>query len=129
MTIKTGIDIIRVERIQKASQNSRFLHRILTESEIGYVESKMVDENGKKVLPYETIAGLFAAKEAVSKALGTGLLKGIGFKDIEIGHNNGAPFVILSPHAAKMLSKTYSAAVSIAHDGGFAVANASILVE
>lgn len=127
MIIRTGIDIIGVVRIQKAAQNSRFLPRILTQNERTYVESKLREENGKKTLPYETIAGLFAAKEAVSKALGTGLLKGIGFADIQIDHENGAPFVVLSQKALKRLAKNHSVAVSIAHDGGFAIANATIL--
>ena len=127
MNIRTGVDIISVERIKKATQNDRFLHRILTESESKYVSSKILEKNGEKLLPYETIAGLFAAKEAVSKALGTGLLKGIGFADIEIRHNVGAPYVILSEKACKKLTKNHSVSVSIAHDGGFAVASANIL--
>ena len=83
----TGTDIIEIERIKKACLNKEFIEKIYTEDEINeYIRRK---EN----ISY--LAGRFAAKEAVSKALGTGM-RGISFKDIEILSDSlGKPFVNL----------------------------------
>lgn len=105
--------------------NYRFLDKILTEEEKKYVVSKS-DSEGK--LPFNTICGLFCLKEAVSKAIGIGLLKGIGFKDIEVLHNAfGAPIVKLSEKAEKFLGEYREIGVSISHDGEYATAFAVIV--
>ncbi|MBN4069293.1 MAG: ACP synthase [Alkaliphilus sp.] len=87
-----GIDIIEVDRIKKAiERNDRFLSRIFTDREISLYISK-----GSKLT---TIAGKFAAKEAVSKALGTGF-RDIKWKDIEVLNDEmGKPYVKLHNNA------------------------------
>ena len=64
MTIKTGVDIIEVDRIQEAieSQGERFLHKVYTQNEIEYCKNK-----GK--MTYQHYAARFAAKEAIYKAI------------------------------------------------------------
>ena len=127
MNIKSGIDLVAINRIQKDAQNPQFTSRILTPTEQQYVRQKQAQSGSTNQSIANTIGGLFAAKEAVSKALGTGLLNGIGFADITIDHQNGAPVVLLSKKAQKLLSKPYCASVSISHDGGFAIAVCTII--
>jgi holo-[acyl-carrier protein] synthase len=80
-----GVDIIEIERVKKACQNERFLYKVFTESEIAGAAGKP-----------ESLAGLFAAKEAVSKALGTGFSEFAPI-DVElIKDEAGKPF--LQPH-------------------------------
>ena len=73
-TIELGIDIVRVQRISDALKRfgERFSRRILTPAEAAYVRNRP-----------ETLAGRWAAKEAVMKALGTGWRRGISWRDIE----------------------------------------------
>lgn len=87
-----GIDIVEVGRIKKAiEKNDRFLSRLFTDCEISLYMSK-----GSK---FTTIAGSFASKEAVSKALGTGF-RNIKWKDIEILNDKmGKPYVKLHNNA------------------------------
>ncbi|MCD5410543.1 MAG: holo-ACP synthase [Clostridiales bacterium] len=87
-----GIDIVEVGRIKKAiEKNDRFLSRLFTDCEISLYISK-----GSK---FTTIAGSFASKEAVSKALGTGF-RNIKWKDIEILNDKmGKPYVKLHNNA------------------------------
>lgn len=117
-----GIDIIRIDRIEKMCKKPSFLARILTKTEKKYVNDKVLVSNENAKLPFSTIAGIFAAKEAVSKALGVGLLRGVGFQDIEIDHDKfGAPLVRLFGKAFE-LATGKKASVSIAHDGEYATA-------
>ncbi len=83
-----GVDIIEIDRIRKAvDKNNRFLEKIFTDREIEYFNSK----NFK----VESIAGNFAAKEAISKSVGTGI-RVFNFKDIEVLRNEmGKPIVKL----------------------------------
>jgi holo-[acyl-carrier protein] synthase len=87
--IRTGIDIIEVNRIKKVLEEhgERFLQRILTEKEIEYCRSYSK--------PELHFAGRFAAKEAYSKAIGTGVGKSFSWKDIEIiNDKKGKPFIV-----------------------------------
>lgn len=97
MIIGTGTDIIEINRIEKAiNETKSFFDKIYTVHEQEYYIT-----NRKKV---ETLAGFFAAKEAVSKALGTGF-RGFNMRDIEIVPNQlGKPEVYLYGHA-KVLSQ------------------------
>jgi len=113
-----GIDIIEVDRIEHAvNKNERFLTRNFTEKEIEYFNKK----GGK----FTSIAGNFAAKEAISKALGTGF-RGFNFSDIEILRDElGRPIVNLYNGAdkkAKELGIT-EFMISISHTHIYAVAN------
>ena len=81
-----GIDIVEVERIKHSLKNKNFVNKILTSQEINYV-SQFKDKEAH-------IAGFFACKEAVMKALED--CKQIGFSEIEILHkDNGKPYVEL----------------------------------
>lgn len=91
--IGAGIDLVEIARIEGALQKfgSRFLSRVFTDGEIYYAQSMKE--------PARHLAARFAAKEAVSKALGTGIGSACGWKDIEILRmDNGMPRAVL--HAA-----------------------------
>ena len=94
-----GVDIIEIERIKATLKKygEKFINRIFTENEIKYCESF---KNS-----YRKYATKFAAKEAVAKALGTGIGK-IQWKDIEILNSpNGAPYVKLNNSAKEYFKK------------------------
>lgn len=117
MIIGIGTDIIEIERIAQAIRRTpRFIEKVYTLNEMRYYEDK------KKHI--ETLAGLFAGKEAVSKALGTGF-RGFSFIDIEIVPNEmGKPGVTLYRSAQKLaesLSIT-SMHISISHCKNYATA-------
>ena len=113
-----GIDTVKVQRIADSIKNERFLTRVFTVGERDYYRQKGEEP--------ETLAGIFAAKEAIAKAFGTGI-RGFEFADIEISHSeNGAPKVILY-NGAKDLAAGKTVSVSISHDGDYAVAAAILL--
>src|SRR3954466_7139686 len=114
-TTELGIDIIKVDRIRASLERfgERFTRRILTESERRYVRDRP-----------ETMAGRWAAKEAVSKVLGLGV-RGIGWRDIEIERlPTGQPAVRLHGRAAARADQLgmERIAVSITHESEYAVA-------
>lgn len=121
MIIGIGVDIIEIERVRQAIQNNKnFLSKLFTEKEIDYFISRNMNS--------EVIAGNFAAKEAVSKALGTGI-RGFSFKDIEILRNElGKPEVILHSDAKlignKLIGNNNSLRIhlSISHNNSSAIA-------
>ena len=81
-----GTDIIEISRIEKAiNQTSLFKRKVYTEKEIEHIE--------KKRHPYASYAGRFAAKEAVSKAFGTGV-HGFSLGDIEISISNSREYAV-----------------------------------
>ena len=99
-----GCDIIEISRIEQSLERfgESFLQRILTEKELEIYNSK-----GKKA---EFVAGRFAAKEAISKAMGTGIGRGFDFTDIEILPDDlGKPEVYLKGE------KSFEYEVSISH--------------
>src|SRR6478672_4067218 len=114
-TTELGIDIIKVERIRAALERfgPRFSRRVLTDAERRYVRDRP-----------ETMAGRWAAKEAVSKVLGLGV-RGIGWRDIEIERMpTGQPSVRLHGRAAARAEQLGMdrIAVSITHESDYAVA-------
>jgi holo-[acyl-carrier protein] synthase len=114
-TTELGVDIIRVARIRDtlARFGARFSGRVLTEAERRYVRDRP-----------ETLAGRWAAKEAVSKVLGLGV-RGIGWKDIEVERlPTGQPAVRLHGRAARRAEQLGMAriALSISHEDEYAVA-------
>ena len=125
-----GIDIVKINRIAEAMNNSKFCDRILNEEEKQYAFSKssLVTIEGFNSIAM-TVAGLFASKEAVLKALGVGMKSGYGFKDVLITQDKkGAPIVKLSSKLEKVLKTKNKSmvCVSIAHDGQYAIASASL---
>jgi holo-[acyl-carrier protein] synthase len=119
-----GIDIVEIERIEEAlNKNKRFLEKLFTQEEINYFESK----NFKA----ETIAGNFSAKEAISKALGTGI-RNFNFKDIEVLRDiNGKPIVKTYNNLSEICIdyNVLEIKVSISHSKNYAVANAIVMVK
>lgn len=118
MIIGVGVDIIEIERIKKAIENKHFVDRVFTRKEIDYTEKK-----GEKA---QHFAAMFAAKEAVSKVLGTGFSK-ISFHDIELNHEeSGKPFIILSGNARKIAQNLNIEIIhiSLSHDRVSAIAYA-----
>ena len=117
-----GTDIVNIKRLEKSlkKNNTNFKNRIFSKKEIQYCEKK------KKSSSY--YAKRFAAKEALSKALGTGIRKGINFKDIEIINNNyGKPTIKLRGSTANFLkkkikNKKYSIYLSLSDDTPWAQA-------
>jgi phosphopantetheine--protein transferase-like protein len=114
-TTELGIDIIKVARIRDTLQRfgPRFSNRVLTPGERRYVRDRP-----------ETMAGRWAAKEAVSKVLGLGV-RGIGWQEIEVERlPTGQPAVKLHGRAAKRAEQLGMGriALSISHESEYAVA-------
>lgn len=116
MIIGIGTDIIEIDRVKKAvDRNPRFLEKMFTKKEIEFFKSRK--------LKAETIAGSFAVKEAVSKALGTGI-RGFAFSDIEVLRNDlGKPLVFLSEKIQSYLNiKEVKIHATISHNLDTAIA-------
>ena len=122
MIIGTGIDLCGVERIRRMIRDhgDHFLDRTYTPAEVAYARRR---EKGFE----ETLAGRFAAKEAVMKALGTGWREGVEFKGIEIlNEPSGKPYVVLhgtTAEKAKSLGVT-AWHITITHTEDLAIASA-----
>ncbi|PJI07857.1 MULTISPECIES: holo-ACP synthase [Clostridium] len=114
-----GVDIIEINRVRKAVQrNNNFIKKLFSDKEIEFAK--------KEKLRDEYLAGRFSAKEAVSKALGTGF-RGFEFKNIEIYKDDlGKPIVVLSGKAKNIAEKMgkYQIQLSISHDRDKAIAYA-----
>jgi holo-[acyl-carrier protein] synthase len=103
-----GIDIIEVARIRSSYERfgERFVNRILLPNEIAYCLSHKV--------PAPFLAARFAAKEAISKAFGTGIGAQLGWQDMEVGRKEtGEPFVILHEGGKKLLEERRARVVLI----------------
>ena len=124
MIIGTGVDIVRIDRFESMQEKARFMKRVFSVSEREYLTNKGA----------QSMAGLFAAKEAISKALGTGF-SGFFPCDIEILHDkNGKPFVMLHGKAQEIAnvfvnkkgdytqSPSFSIHISISHNQTDAIA-------
>lgn len=111
-----GIDIVSIERISKLRERfgNKALLKYLCEEELSLVKNDA------------TAAGFYAAKEAVSKALGVGISHHCGFMDIRLYKDEkNAPFFTLSKHLIETFNIT-DLSLSITHDHGFAIAVAYI---
>jgi len=96
MVLGVGTDLIEIRRIEDsiAQFGDRFLHRVFTQGEIAYCQRK-------KKHASESFAARFAAKEAGAKALGTGISRGISWKELEVRREIGErPTLHLSGRAA-----------------------------
>jgi holo-[acyl-carrier protein] synthase len=121
MILGTGIDIIEVARIASSFEKfgERFVNRILLPDEIAYC---LAHRN-----PAPFLAARFAAKEAVSKAFGTGIGAQLGWQDIEIcKKESGEPFVVLHGNGKKLFESRGAKRllVSLSHTEHYAVATA-----
>jgi len=118
--MKIGTDIVAIERIQKAIEKfgDKYTKRFLNDEEIASLSNKT-----------QSIAGYWAAKEAIAKALGCGIGVQLGFHDIILYKDSlNAPHFRLSPKAQTIHAISESS-LSISHDGGFAIAVAVITKE
>lgn len=119
MAIFCGTDIIEIERLKTSIQElESFKGRVFTEDEIRYCENR----NKAK---FESYAARFAAKEAVMKALGTGLADGLEWKQIEIRNDEkGKPYVRLTKKALELYEAmgAKSMDISLSHCALYAVA-------
>jgi holo-[acyl-carrier protein] synthase len=117
----TGIDIVETQRISETLERfgERFLNRIFHETEIAYARS-MKTANLH-------LAARFAAKEAISKAFGTGIGEQLGWKDMEIRRRDtGEPYVVMHGRGLDLMKSRGATAihVSLSHTESYAAASA-----
>jgi holo-[acyl-carrier protein] synthase len=121
MILGIGLDVCEIARIEQALATAgagRFRARVYTATEIAYCDARAAAST-------QSYAAMFAAKEAVLKALGTGWGKGLGWQAIEVTHDAaGAPAIVLHGTALALARKRGVARVhvSLSHAGGLAVA-------
>ena len=118
--IGIGVDIIQNNRIKNLLKNNKFLDRIYSEREL-----KLSKQNKNKVAYF---AKRFAAKEAFSKALGTGFRSGLEFKDIEIVNDKvGKPLYVKNKKIIKIVKnkfkiKNFNSFLSISDEKDYSTA-------
>ena len=118
-----GTDIVSVDRIKKFLKKKNFLHRLFSVEEI--------NKCSKLINPNSCYAKRFAAKEAFSKALGTGISKGINFNEIIVmNQKNGKPFIKLKGKTMEIIKKKFKKkpkiSLSLSDEKKYAVAFATI---
>ena len=121
MIVGIGNDIIEIERIEKAISKEGFKNKVYTQKELENIEKR-----GNRT---ETYAGIFSAKEAISKAIGTGVRE-FSLTDLEILNDDlGKPYVVVSEKLDKILKtkkEDYQIEISISHSRKYATAMAII---
>ena len=121
-----GTDTVKVDRIKKSIKNKYFISRIFNENEIQ--KCKKLKKN------YNCYAKRFAAKEAFSKALGTGISNGINFNEIIVlNEKKGRPFIKLIKNTKKKVEKRfkkkkYKISLSLTDEDNYAVAFVTISI-
>ena len=122
MIVGIGNDIIEIERIEKAISKESFKNKVYTQRELENIEKR-----GNRT---ETYAGIFSAKEAISKAIGTGVRE-FSLTDLEILNDDlGKPYVVVSEKLDKIIKskkEDYQIEISISHSKKYATAVAIIL--
>ncbi len=113
--MRLGIDTVEIYRIEASIKNKRFIERVYSAEEIAELE--------KRNFVPQSAAACFAAKEAFSKALGTGI-RGFALNEVSLLHDElGAPYLSLSGRAAEISRKNgYEYSVSITHTDKYATA-------
>jgi holo-[acyl-carrier protein] synthase len=114
-----GVDLVECARIERSLERfgEKFLHRVFTDGEIAYSMSMK--------FPARHLAARFAAKEAVSKAFGTGIGKAMGWRNIDIKKKpSGEPFLVFSGPAQKLATErgVTVAFVTLSHTEHHAIA-------
>ncbi|MCG6844257.1 MULTISPECIES: holo-ACP synthase [Fusobacterium] len=121
MIVGIGNDIIEIERIEKAISKEGFKNKIYTQRELENIKKR-----GNRA---ETYAGVFSAKEAISKAIGTGVRE-FSLIDLEILNDDlGKPYVVVSEKLDKIIKskkEDYQIEISISHSKKYATAMAII---
>jgi holo-[acyl-carrier protein] synthase len=121
-----GVDIVETTRIEASigKFGDRFLQRVFTEGEREYCSAMP--------FPARHYAARFAAKEAVSKAFGTGIGRQLGWRDIEVKRKeSGEPYILLHSAAAELAARlrVVASLISLSHSDHYAVANAVIIAK
>ena len=121
MIVGIGNDIIEIERIEKAISKEGFKDKIYTQRELENIKKR-----GNRA---ETYAGVFSAKEAISKAIGTGVRE-FSLTNLEILNDDlGKPYVVVSEKLDKIIKdkkEDYQIEISISHSKKYATAMAII---
>jgi holo-[acyl-carrier protein] synthase len=117
--IGIGVDLVECARIQHSLDRfgERFMRRVFTDGEIEYATSMK--------FPARHLAARFAAKEAVSKAFGTGIGKAMGWRDIDVRKKpSGEPFLVLLGQADELARSrgVTSALITLSHTDHHAMA-------
>ena len=121
--IGIGVDMCAISRMEKSIQKQHFYERVFLEGERVYLEQK---EKSRA----QSAAAMFAAKEAVAKALGTGFAGGVSAFVIEVTHDElGAPGIMLHGGAKERLEHIGGTRVllSLTHEGDMATAFAVVV--
>lgn len=113
--IRNGVDIIKWDRFNNICEDSKIIKKFLTNAEQLYIKSKAYNP--------ETIAGIYASKEAVLKSLGYGI-NHYNLKDIEIMHDEyNCPYIKFYNDIKKEIeTNRYHFSLSISHDGEYVIA-------
>jgi len=119
-----GMDIVETKRIAESIERfgDRFLHRVFLEGEVVYARSMK--------FPHLHLAARFAAKEAISKAFGTGIGRDLGWRDLEIVREpSGAPRVQLHGRAEAYAKArgVQAVHVSLSHTAEYGAASAVVV--
>ena len=121
-----GTDIVSIDRIKNSLKNKNFLSRVYSPREILKCE--------KNINIFNCYSKRFAAKEAFSKALGTGISNGISFNEIIIlNKKSGKPYIVLSGQTKKLIKKKFKKkkikiSLSLADEKNYAVAFVTISI-
>jgi len=115
-----GVDLVECVRIERSLERfgEKFLHRVFTDGEIEYSMSMK--------FPARHLAARFAAKEAVSKAFGTGIGKAMGWRNIDVRKKpSGEPYLVFSGPAQELAAKrgVASALITLSHTEHHAMAS------
>jgi len=121
-----GVDLAKIPRMRRVVERwqDRFLRRVFTEQEIAYCQ--------RRHDPIPHLAARFAAKEAVMKALGTGLRMGVTWREAEVRRERGeAPTMVLTGRTAAIARARGASRilVSLTHDGDYAFAQVMLVGE
>ena len=121
-----GVDLAKIPRMRQVVERwqDRFLRRVFTEGEIAYCQ--------RRHDPIPHLAARFAAKEAVMKALGTGLRMGVTWREVEVRRERGeAPTMVLTGRTAEIARAKGASRilVSLTHDGDYAFAQVMLVGE
>ena len=122
MIVGIGNDIIEIERVEKAISTEGVKAKVYTQREI-----ENIIKRGNRT---ETYAGIFSAREAISKAIGTGVRE-FSLTDLEILNDDlGKPYVIVSDKLNKIIQRkkeNYQIEIAISHSKKYATAMAIII--
>jgi holo-[acyl-carrier protein] synthase len=125
LAVLCGVDIVEIDRIKSSidSLGQSFMNKVFTPGEIDYCESK-------KSAKYQSYAARFAAKEAVSKAFGTGMGSRVSWRDVEVYNDEfGKPHIALWGKARDLFNELNAVGISLSLSHCKAYAVAYVVIE